>query len=64
MKQIYSVLFLDRKTRKILKKFDYPASKVISKFFWEKLKAQELDKLTRSRMLEGQDVIVQDISNV
>jgi len=63
MKQIYSVLFLDRKTRKVLKKFDYPASKVINKFFWEKLKATELQKLTRSRLLDEYDVVVQDISS-
>lgn len=62
MKQNYSVLFLDRKTRKLLRRFDYPKNKLISKFFWEKMKAEELQKLTKSRMLELQDVIVQDIT--
>lgn len=64
MKQNYSVLFLDKKTRGVLRKFDYPASKIRSKFFWEKMKAEELDKLTRSRMIEREDVIVSDISAV
>lgn len=64
MKQMYSVLFLDKSTKQTLKRFDYPASKIISKFFWEKMKAQELDKLTRSRMIDSQDVIVRDVSTI
>ena len=62
MKQYYSVLFLDRKTRKLLKKFDYPVDKIRSRFFWEKMKMQELAKLTKSHMLENEDVIVQDVT--
>lgn len=64
MKQIYSVLFLDSKTRKVIRKFDYPASKIHSKFFWERIKQEEHQKLTRSRILDPEDVLIQDISSV
>jgi hypothetical protein len=63
MKQVYSVLFLDSKTKKVLRKFDYPAAKIRSRFFWEKMKAEELSKLTRSRMLEPWEVEIKDISS-
>lgn len=61
---MYSVLFLDRKTRQVIRRFDYPVAKILNKFFWEKLKATELQKLTRSRLVEPEDIIVKDISSV
>ena len=64
MKQLYSVLFLDRKTRKVLRKFDYPAKEIPNKFFWEKIKAEQLNFVTKRHDMLAQDVIVQDNSTV
>ena len=63
MKQIYSVLFLDRKTRRVIKRFDYPKDKILNKFFWEKLKATELQKLTKRLLVDPEDIVVRDITS-
>ncbi len=62
-KLYYTVIFKDKVTKKILKKFDYPASKIRSKFFWEKMKLEELQKLTKSRMIDSEDIIMSDITD-
>jgi hypothetical protein len=56
MKQIYSVFFSDRTSGKLLKRFDIPATQVHSRFLWEKIKAEELKKLLRSRDLDESTV--------
>ncbi|HEY0751934.1 MAG TPA: hypothetical protein VGD26_12305 [Chitinophagaceae bacterium] len=64
MKQFYTVLFLDHETGKLLKRFEYPANKIHNQYFWEKLKQDELAKLTKRLVIEPSEVLVVDTSTV
>lgn len=62
MKQIYEVLFLDHESGRMLKKFSADPRGIPNKYFWEKLKQQELTKLTKRLVVEPSDILVVDIS--
>lgn len=59
-REYYTVIYKDKATKRVLKRFDYPKDKIKSKFFWEKIKLEELARLTKGRMIDPEDVIMSD----
>lgn len=57
---IRKVVFKDKKTGKVLKTFTYPDEKLLGKFFWEKIKLEELSKLLKTRDMSEYDVIMSE----
>lgn len=62
MGPINKVIFTDKETKKVLRIFEYPKDKIISKFFWEKMKLEEHKRLCKARDLEPETVIMTDLS--
>jgi hypothetical protein len=62
MKQVNTVIFTKKGTGLVLKRFDYPTDKIPNKYYWEKIKQEELTKLLRARDLEPHEVKVSDHS--
>jgi hypothetical protein len=59
-RQINTVIYTEKSTGKLLKRFDYPANKIPGKFFWEKMKLEELTKLLKARDMKDFEVKVVD----
>lgn len=57
-KTIYTAFYTDRSTGKLLKRFDTSGN--LTKYQWEKIKQEELRKLTRVRELDPETVKVSD----
>lgn len=64
MRELYKVSFFERETGKLLKHFEYPVARVQNKYFWEKIKQEELQKLTKRLLVEPFDILVVDNSAV
>jgi hypothetical protein len=56
------VVYTDKVSGKVLKTFTYPIAKGLTRFFWEKLKQEQLKKLCRHRDIEEGSVIVTEWS--
>ena len=57
----HKVFFREKSTKRLLRTFEYPSGKILGKFFWEKIKQEELTKLLRARDLAVEDVIGSEI---
>ncbi len=57
---IRKVVYKEKRTGKVLKTYTYPNDKLHSKFFWEKMKLEELSKLLKARDLAVEDVIMSE----
>ena len=60
MRGVYTVVFTNSRTQQVLRRFDYPAHALPNKFYWEKVKAEELSKLLKKLDLTEKDVKVTD----
>lgn len=59
MKQpTHTLVIKSKKNRSVLKRFEYPSRLIPNKFYWEKIKEEELTKLLKSRDLSVNDVIM------
>jgi hypothetical protein len=51
------VVFKDRRSKQVLKKFEYPESKILNEYFWKKIRMEELTKLLKANDIMAEDVL-------
>ena len=60
MQNTHTLVIKARKTGKVLKRFEYPSKKIIGKFFWEKIKQEEVTKYLKAHDMVAEDVILSE----